>query len=112
MLRLGSSCPAELGFRQNQALAIFKWSSILFNRLSILVNRSRISFNNLPSSSDIGATGMGGLNGCGKGSTGGRIGSIGGLYAIRNPCNYYARERFVPILASYAVNTAPSCLTR
>src|SRR5467141_2253188 len=81
MLSLRSSWPTELGFRQNQALAIFKWSSILFNLLSILVNRSRISFNNLPNSSDIGVTGIGGLNGFGKGSTGGRIGSIGGLYA-------------------------------
>src|SRR5256712_1557 len=86
MLPLRSSWPTELGFRQNQALAIFRWSSILFNRLSILVNRSRISFNNLPNSSDIGLTGIGGLNGCGKGSPGpGRNGSNGGLYAIQIP---------------------------
>src|SRR5437870_6433866 len=100
MLRLGSSCPAELGFRQNQALAIFKWSSILFNRLSTLVNRSSISFNNLPNSSGIGVTGIGGLNGCGKGSPGpGRNGSNGGLYAIQIPQLEYQEGGFLTILA-------------
>ena len=100
MLRLGSSCPAELGFRQNQALAIFKWSSILFNLLSTLVNRSSISFNNLPNSSGIGVTGIGGLNGCGKGSPGpGRNGSNGGLYAIQIPQLEYQEGGFLTILA-------------
>jgi len=42
---------------------------------------------------------MGGLNGCGKGSTGGRIGSIGGLYAIQIPQLEYQEGGFLTILA-------------